>query len=150
MAPKEPLATAVSVNSSTTSVIESSTTVLPPTDESSQLVKAMEEMSLKTNEINRLTKIIENLEKTNKSTQIDAKIHEENAHKLSEEVKKLQKELTLKDQIAYIKNYLWNNVIESIHDVWPSIQVIFEKRELLLVAQTEIQKTQEDLVDKPE
>ena len=66
LAPKEPLATAVPVTSSTTLVIESSTTVLPHTDESSKLVNAMEEMSLKTNEINRLTKIIENLEKTNK------------------------------------------------------------------------------------
>ena len=64
LVPKEPLATAVPVTSSTTSVTESSTTVLPPTYQSSQLVKAMEDMSLKTNEINRLTKIIENLEKT--------------------------------------------------------------------------------------
>ena len=69
---------------------------------------------------------------------------------MSEELKKLQKELTLKDQISYIKNYLWNNVIEAIHDVWPSIQVIFEQRELLLVAQAEIQKTQTNLADKPE
>lgn len=92
----------------------------------------------------------ENLEKTNKSTQINAKIHEQNANRLSEEVKKLQKELTLKDQISYIKNYLWNNVIEAIHDVWPSIQVIFEQRELLLAAQAEIQKTQTNLADKPE
>lgn len=117
LAPKEPLATTVPVTSSTTSATESSTTTLQPTDESSQLVKEMEEMSLKTNEINRLIKIIENLEKTNKSTQIDAKIHEQNAHRLSEEVKKLQKELNLKDRISYIKNYLWNNVIEAIHDV---------------------------------
>ena len=63
-------------------------------------------MSLKTNEINRLTKTIENLEKTSKATRIYAKIHEQNAPRLSEEVKKLQKELTLKDQISYIKNYL--------------------------------------------
>ena len=117
LAPKEPLATAVPVTSSITSVTESSTIVLPPTYEIIQPVKAMEEMSLKKNEINRLTNIIENLENTNKSTQIDAKIHEQNAHRLSEEVKKLQKELTLKDQISYIKNYLWNNVIEAIHDV---------------------------------
>ena len=107
-------------------------------------------MSLKNNEINRLTKIIENLEKTRKSAQINAKIHEKNAHRLSEEVKKLLEELTLKDQISYIKNYLWNNVIEAIHDVWPSIQIIFQHRELLLEAQLEIQKKQEELADKPE
>ena len=69
---------------------------------------------------------------------------------MSEELKKLQKELTLRDQISYIKNYVWNNVIEAIHDVWPSIQVIFEQLELLLAAQVEIQKTQTDLAEKPE
>ena len=97
LAPKEPLATTVPVTSSTISATESSTTTLQPTDESTQLVKAMEEMSLKTNEINKLKNMIENIEKTNKSTQVNAKIHEQNANRLSEEVKKLQKELTLKD-----------------------------------------------------
>ena len=51
----------------------------------------MEEMSLKTNEINKLTKMAENLENSNKSAQVNAKIHEQNANRLSEEVKKLQK-----------------------------------------------------------
>ena len=51
LAPKEPLATAVPVTSSTTSTTESSTTALQPTDENNQPVKAMEEMSLKTNEL---------------------------------------------------------------------------------------------------
>ena len=94
--------------------------------------------------------MIENFEKSNKLAQVNAKTHEQNGNRLSEEFKKLQKELTLKDQISYIKNYLWNNIIEAIHDVWPSIQVIFEQRELLLAAQAEIQKTQTDLADKPE
>ena len=66
LAPKEPLATAVPVTSSTTSTTESSTTTVHHTNEVSQLVKAMEEMSLKTNEINRLKQLIDNLEKSNK------------------------------------------------------------------------------------
>ena len=73
----------------------------------------MEEMYLKTNEIKRLTKMVENLEKSTKLAQLNAKTHEQNGNRLSEELKKLQKELTLKDQMSYIKNYLWNNVIES-------------------------------------
>ena len=49
----------------------------------------MEETSLKTNEIKRLTKMVENIEKSNKSAQVNAKIHEKNASRLSEELKKL-------------------------------------------------------------
>ena len=109
------------VTSSTASITESSTTTVQPTNEAIKIVKAMEEMSLKTNEINRLTKMVENLENSNKLAQINAKTHEQNAIRLNEELNKLQKELTLKEKISYIKNHLWNNVIESIHDVWPSI-----------------------------
>ena len=72
--------------------------------------------------------MVENLEKSNKLAQVNAKTHEKNASRLSEELKKLKNELNLKDHISYIKNYLWNKVIEAIHDVRPSIQLIFEKR----------------------
>ena len=41
LAPKEPLGTAVSVTSSTTSATESSTSIVQPTYEASKLVKAM-------------------------------------------------------------------------------------------------------------
>ena len=76
MAPKEPLATTVPVTSSTTSATESSRTTSHPTDESRKLVKAMEEMSLKTSEINRLKQMVENLEDQKKLAQINAKNHE--------------------------------------------------------------------------
>ena len=58
LAPKEQLATAVPVTSSTTSTTESSTTAIQPTDDASKIVKAMEEMNVKTNEINRLKNMI--------------------------------------------------------------------------------------------
>lgn len=125
LAPKVPLATAVPVISSTTSAAKSSSTTIHPTDEANKLVKAMEEMSLKTSEINKLTKMVENLVNTKKLSQINATTHEEKGIRLNEELKNLQKELTLKEKISYIKKCLWNNVIEAIHDVWPSIQVIF-------------------------
>ena len=41
LAPKEPLSTAVPVNSSTTSATESSTTKVQPTDEAIKIVKSM-------------------------------------------------------------------------------------------------------------
>ena len=75
LAPKEPLETVVPVISTTTSTIGSSTTQVQEIDEAGQIVKAMEEMSLKTNEINSLNKMIDNLEATNNLALINAKTH---------------------------------------------------------------------------
>ena len=70
--------------------------------------------------------MIDNLEDTKKLAQINAKTHEQRANRLNEELKKLQKELTLNELMSYVKNHLWNKIIEDINDVWPSIQVISE------------------------
>ena len=54
LAPKVPLATTVHVTSSTTSATESSTSTVQQSDEARKLIKEMEDMSIQTNEINRL------------------------------------------------------------------------------------------------
>lgn len=105
----------------------------------------MEKMSLQTSEINKLKNMVVNLENTYKLAQINAKTHEKKYIILNEELKKLQNELTLKEQISYVKNHLWNKIIEAINDVWRSIQVIFEQRDLLKVVLAEIQKTNDEL-----
>ena len=58
LAPNVPLATVVLVHSATTSATNSSTTQVQHTDYVRQIVKAMEELSLKNNEINSLKKMI--------------------------------------------------------------------------------------------
>ena len=51
--------------------------------------------------------------------------------------------------MSYVENQLWKKIIESINDVWPSIQVIYEQKDLLKETQEEIHKTKEELGDKP-
>ena len=75
-------------------------------------MKAMEEMSLKTNEINSLERMIQSLEATNKTALITTTNHEQKAIILEEQMKSLQKEPTFTEHISYIKNHLWKNVIE--------------------------------------
>ena len=84
LAPKGPLTTTVPMTSATTSATDSSTTNVQQTDEASQIVKAMEEMSLNTNEINNLKNLFENLEATNKTALINAKTHEQKVIRLGE------------------------------------------------------------------
>ena len=149
LAPNEPLATTVPVHSATTSATDSSKTQVQQTDGAGQIVKAMEELSLKTNEINSLQNMIQSIEATNKTTLIIAKNHEQKAIRLEEQMKNLQKELTFTEQISFIKNHLWTNIIEAIHSQWPSIQVIYEQRYSLLATQTKFQRTKDELADKP-
>src|SRR5699024_17736 len=40
------------------------------------------------------------------------------------------------------------NIIDSINDIWPSIQVIFEQTELVKIATEAIQKVKEELENK--
>ena len=82
--------------------------------------------------------MIENLEDTKKLAQINAKTHEQRANRLNVELKNLQKGLTLKEPISYVKIQLWSKIIDSTNDVWPSIQVIYEQRDLLKARQEEI------------
>ena len=56
----------------------------------------------------------------------------------------------LQQPLGDMKEILWTNIIDSINDVWPSIQVIFEQTELVKVATKAILKTMEELGDKPE
>jgi len=60
-------------------------------------------------------------------------------------VKSLEKDLTFDKPLADIRKILWTNITQSINDVCPSIQIIFEQIDLLKVSLEEIHKTKEEL-----
>ena len=121
----------MSVQSATTSQTESSTSQEQQTNDARHIFKEMEEMTSKTNEINSLKKKIQNMEVSNKAALINANNYEQKAKILEEQVKGLQNDLSFTTQISYIRNHLWTNIIEAIHLQWPSIQTIYEQRNLL-------------------
>ena len=49
-------------------------------------------------------------------------------------VKALEKDLTLEKPLKEIKEILWTNIIQSINDVWPSIQIMYEQNDLVKLA----------------
>jgi len=69
---------------------------------------------------------------------------------MGERINVLEKDLTLQQPLGDMKEILWANVVNSINNVWPSIQVIFEQTEVVKVATKAIHKTMEELGDKPE
>jgi len=53
---------------------------------------------------------------------------------MGEKIKVLEKDITLQKPLGQTKEMLWANIIDSVNDIWPSIQVIFEQTELVKVA----------------
>lgn len=72
------------------------------------------------------------------------------SQRMGEKRKILEKDLTLQKPLGHTKEILWANIIDSINDICPSIQVIFEQIELVKIATESIQKVREELGDKPE
>lgn len=46
---------------------------------------------------------------------------------MGEKIKVLEKDLTLQNPLGQTKEMLSANIIDSVNDIWPSIQVIFEQ-----------------------
>lgn len=55
----------------------------------------------------------------------------------------------MKELLAQAKQQLWANIINSVNDIWPSIQVIFEKNDLVKEAGEAIQRVRAELGNKP-
>ena len=90
------------------------------------------------------------LETDCKLAEIQQKEEAQNNQRMGERTKVLEKDLTLQQAVGDMKEIVWVNIIDSVNDVCPSIQVIFEQTELVKVVMEAIHKTMEELEDKPE
>ena len=130
LAPMLPPATALPVIGTTSSTgisISTETT----TEKTTKLIKAMEEMSIQANELKKLREQVTSLETNCKLAQIQHKKETQRNRRMVERIKALEKDLTLQEPLGDMKEILWANIIDSINDVWPSIQIIFEQIELV-------------------
>jgi len=91
----------------------------------SELVKAMEEMSIQATELKKLREKVSSLEIDCKLAQIQQKEEVKKNRRMGEIIKVLEKDLTLQKPLGDMKEIIWSSIIDSINDVWPSIQVFF-------------------------
>lgn len=143
LAPIAPLATTLPVTTEFTIAGTS-------TEKTTELVKAMEEMSIQATELKRLKEKVASLETDCKLAQKQQKEEAQKALRMGEKIKVLEKVLTLQKPLGQTKEMLWANSIDSVNDILPSIQVIFEQIELVKVATEAIKKVKEDLGDQTE
>jgi len=147
---QEILKQASATGTTTTGQQEQSSQVNISNLNSEDLVKQMESLQLKVTELQeaklQLTKL-EGKYDTSKKTAADNLREIKRLEKL---VEALQKDLTLEKPLNEINDILWDNIIELIRGIWPSIQAIFEQNELVKIAQEEMNKTRHELRGKPE
>lgn len=114
--------------------IGASTSIGTSIEQTTEFVRAMEEMSIRATELKKLREKVSNLETDCKLAQIQQKEEVQKNQRMVERIKFLEKDLTLQEPLGDMKEILSSNIIDSINEVWPSIQIIFEQTELVKAA----------------
>ena len=70
--------------------------------------------------------------------------------RLEKLVKALEKDLTLEKPLREINKIIWDNIIQTIKDIWPSIQIMYEQNDLVKAALDEVENTRAELGNRPE
>lgn len=131
-------------------VTDTSTSTGTSTEKTTELLKAMEEVTIQATELKMHKEKASSLETDCKLAQIQWKEEAQKSQRMGERIKILEKDLTLQQPLGDIEENLQANIIDSINDVWPSIQVSFQQAELVNVATEAIHKTGEELRENPQ
>jgi DNA gyrase/topoisomerase IV subunit A len=91
----------------------------------------MENMNLQETEISRLKKEIENLQELKSSFQISLSKENKVSDQLKQELQQLRKQTVAGKTLAEVKESVWTNITKSMNEIWPMIEIMFEKTELV-------------------
>jgi len=69
------------------------------------------------------------------------------ATRMSERLKAMEKDLTLEKPLGKAKERLCTNIVDSVNDIWPYIQVTFEQIHLIKLATEAIWKVKIELCE---
>ena len=115
-----------------------------------ELIKSMEELKLQVIELRRTKAQLTTLEQKYDLLKMNVADKTREVNRLEKLVNKLEKDLTLEKPLKEINEILWDNIIQSIKDVWPSIQIMYEHNDLVKLALEEVLKAREELGNMPE
>lgn len=110
----------------------------------------MEDLKLQVSELKEAKEKLAKLEVSYDKYKITVAEKTREVKAIENRVKTLEKDLSLDKPLGEIKDILWANISESISNVWRSIQIIYEKIDLIAAAQVEIKKARNLLGHMPE
>jgi hypothetical protein len=134
--------------STTTGEIPAATSVTTP-DAADQLAKAMEDMTLQGAEIRKLQEEIQNLQKLNSTFQASYNTERHKSDKLKQELQQLQKETVMAKTLSEAKENIWMDICQSVTEIWPLIQIMFEQHDLVQRAKQAIDRIKGELGEMP-
>lgn len=94
----------------------------------------MEELKLQVIELQKVKEQYATLEQRYDLSKINVAKRTREIKGLEQRVKSLEKDLTFDKPLTEIRKIFWANITQSINDVWPSIQIIFEQIDLVKAA----------------
>jgi ElaB/YqjD/DUF883 family membrane-anchored ribosome-binding protein len=145
-----PLITVPLTGVSTTSATEiPSATPLIALEKTIELAKSMEEMNLQETEISRLKKEVENLQELKSSYQASYSKEKQTLDKLKQELQQLQKKIVVGKTLAEVKENVWMDITISINEIWPMVQIMFERNKLVQRSRQAIEKIRGELGEMP-
>lgn len=68
---------------------------------------------------------------------------------MTQQIETYENEAVISQIIGEAKENIWLNINESIIELWPSIEIIFEQKELLHKSKVVVAEAKEDLIHKP-
>jgi hypothetical protein len=136
------------LSTATVTTIPSATPVTSQ-EGTTDLTKSLEKMNLQETEINRLKKEVENLQELKTSFQSSLSKEKQVTEQLRKELQQLQKQTVAGKTLAEVKENVWIDIIKSINEIWPMIQIMFEQNELVQRSQQAIENIRIELGDMP-
>jgi hypothetical protein len=135
---------------STTTIAEiPSATPLTTLEKSVKLAKSMEEMTLQGTKISRLKKEVDNLHEIKYSYQTSYNIERQAVEKLKQEIQQFHKQTVGGKTLVEAKENIWMDTSKSINKIWPMVQIMFDKHELVLRSRQAIDKIKGELGEIP-
>jgi DNA repair exonuclease SbcCD ATPase subunit len=124
-----------------------SATPFPSQEKTVDLAKSMEKMNLQETEISRLKKEIENLKELKSSTNLSKE--KQVIEHLKQKLEQLRKQTVAGKTLVEVKESVWTDITKSMNEIWPMIQIMFEKNELVQRRKQAIEKIKVELGDMP-
>ena len=141
-----PLAGVSTATVAATSTTESlSDAPLSTLEKTIEISKSMEEMNLQETKISRLKMEVEILEELKSSYQTSFQIEKKTTKKLKQELQQMQKQTVAGKTLVEDKEKIWMDISDSIKDILPMVQIIFEQNELVLGRRHAIDKIKREL-----
>ena len=83
-------------------------------------------MKIQATEIQKLKEKVTSLEHNYEISQINYTKEERRNRRMTDRIKTSEKDLTFENPLRDMREILWTNIINSINDIWSSIQIISE------------------------